>query len=348
MRADWIWRREESPWRAVLLAPVAWLYAAGAWLHRAAYARGWRRARRLRCKVVSVGNLTAGGSGKTPTAAWLAAALARRGHETALATRGYGRLGREPVCVASDGRYVRASVEQAGDEPLLLAAHAPGVPVVVARDRALAGLRAMSAFGTEVLVLDDGFQHHRLARDVDVVVVDGRVGFGNRKPLPRGPLREPLAALARADALGVVDGPLAAEDEALVAALAPAAFRFEARRRPVALRPLGGGAPAPPAALAGRAVGILCGIANPESFRGSVEALGARVAAVRAFPDHHRYAPADVADLAARAPFWVTTEKDALKILPEWVGCADVRVLVLELAVEEPERFAAWLEARLR
>jgi tetraacyldisaccharide 4'-kinase len=348
VKAGWIWRREEAPLRALALAPLAWLYGAGAWLHRSAYARGRRRARRLGCKVVSVGNLTVGGSGKTPTAAWLAAALARRGHKTALATRGYGRRGREAVCVASDGRFVRASVEQAGDEPLLLAAHAPGVPVLVGRDRAVAGLRAMSAFGAEVLVLDDGFQHHRLARDVDVVVVDGRLGFGNRKLLPRGPLREPLAALRRAGAIGVVDGPLAPEDAALVAALAPGAFRFEARRRPAALRPLRGGAPDPPAALAGRAVGILAGIANPASLRRSVEALGARVVAERAFPDHHRYAASDVASLDAHARVWVTTEKDALKILPGWVGAAEVRVLVVELEVDEPESLVAWLEARLR
>jgi tetraacyldisaccharide 4'-kinase len=347
LRAPWIWRREESAARAALLAPLAWLYGAGARLQRWMYEHGWRRRRRLSCKVVSVGNLVAGGSGKTPTAAWLAAALARRGRKVALATRGYGRRAREPVCVVSDGRFVRAGVEQAGDEPLLLAAHAPGVPVLVGRDRARVGLRAQSAFAAEVLVLDDGFQHHRLARDLDLVVVDGGLGFGNRRLLPRGPLREPLAALARAHAIGVIDGPLAAEDAELVGALAPAAFRFEATRRSTGLRPLRGGPAEPPSALAGRALGILAGIANPATLRRSVEALGASVVAERAFADHHRYTAADVAGLAREAPLWVTTEKDALKLLPAWVGAADVRVLQIELEVADPERLLAWLDARL-
>jgi tetraacyldisaccharide 4'-kinase len=348
VRARWILRREEAPLRAALLAPLAWAYGAGARLHRAVYEHGWRRRARLGCKVVSVGNLGVGGSGKTPTAAWLAAALAARGRKVALATRGYARRGREPVCVVSDGERVLAGVAEAGDEPLLLAAHAPGVPVLVGRDRARVGLRAQSAFAADVLVLDDGFQHHRLARDVELLVVDGGFGFGNAQLLPRGPLREPLALLARAHALGIVDGPLAAEDAARVAALAPSAFRFEARRRPSGLVRLGGGAPEPVSVLAGRPVGLLSGIANPDSLRRSVEALGARVIAERAFPDHHRYRARDLAGLAADASLWVTTEKDALKILPAWAGDADVRVLRIELAVAEPERLLAWLEGRLR
>jgi tetraacyldisaccharide 4'-kinase len=349
MRARWLLRRDESPLVAVLLALPAWVYGAGARLHRALYERGWRRRARLGCKVVSVGNLGVGGSGKTPTAAWLAAALAGRGRKVALATRGFARRGREPVCVVSDGQRVLASVAEAGDEPLLLAAHAPGVPVVVGRDRAQAGLRAQAAFAAEVLVLDDGFQHHRLARDVEVLVVDGGLGFGNRRLLPRGPLREPLALLARAHALGVVDGPLPPEDEALAAARAPAAFRFEARRRPAGLWPLGGGGAGEPAeSLAGRRVGLLSGIANPATLRHSVEALGARVVAERAFGDHHRYRARDLAGLSVDASLWVTTEKDALKILPRWAGEADLRVLRIELEVADPERLLAWLESRLR
>jgi tetraacyldisaccharide 4'-kinase len=327
---------------------ASWLYGVGARLHRVAYERGWLRRRRLACKVVSVGNLAVGGSGKTPTTAWLAGRLHRGGTKVALATRGYRRRGREAVRVVSDGRHVSADVDAAGDEPLLLAGHAPGVPVLVGPDRAVVGLRAVSAFGAEVLVLDDGFQHHRLARDLDLVMVDGGLGFGNRKLLPRGPLREPLSALRRAHAVGIVDGPLPARDAELLDTLAPEAFRFAAFREPSGVRPLRGGAPEPISALAGRDVGCLSGIANPASLRRTVENLGAHLVAERSFPDHHRYRPRDLEGLSRDAPLWLTTEKDAVKLLPAWVGAADVRVLAIGLRVPESERLIAWIEGRLR
>ncbi len=349
-RPGWLERRTEDPLRRLALLPLdaaALVYAGVAWLHRFVYRAGLRRPARLGCRVVSIGNLLVGGSGKTPTAAWLAAELRRRGHKVALASRGHGRRDREAVRVVSDGRFVRASSEQAGDEPLLLAAHAPGVPVLVGRDRARVGLRAISGFGAEVLLLDDGFQHHRLARDVEIVLFDG-AGLGNRRVLPRGPLREPLGALRFADAVGVVDGPLPAEDEALLRRLAPGALRFAGQRRPVELRPLGGGAAAPPSGLAGAEVGLLAGIARPEGLRRTLESLGARVVTERVFPDHHRYRPADVADLARHGAVWVTTQKDALKLPAAWITGAKVLVLGIELEVEAPGRLLDWLEARLR
>jgi tetraacyldisaccharide 4'-kinase len=328
--------------------PAAWLYGACAWLARAARERGLRPARRLPLAVVSVGNLLVGGTGKTPFAAWLASGLARRGHKVVLASRGYGRRGREPVCVVSDGRFVRADVDRAGDEPLWLAAHAPGVPVLVGRDRAVVGLRALSGFGADLLLLDDGFQHHRLARDLDFVCFDGSFGLGNGRLLPRGPLREPLAALRRADALAVVDGPLPEADAARIEAAAPGARWLALRRRPASLRPLAGGAAAPPESLAGAAVGLLSGVARPRGVRASLERLGARVVAERLFPDHHRYRRSDLAGLASEAPLWVTTEKDALKIPPGWAAGADLRVLAQALEVEEGPALLDWVEQRLR
>ncbi len=351
MPPGWFEAREESLARRAALLPLdaaALVYGLGARLDRGLHARRWRRVARLSCRVVSVGSLVAGGAGKTPLAAWLAAELKRRGHRVVLASRGYGRRGGEAVEVVSDGRFVRSSAERAGDEPLLLAGHAPGVPVIVGRDRAVVGLRAVAAFGCQVLVLDDGFQHHRLARDVDVVALDGDGGFGNGRLLPRGPLREPLAALARADAIGVLDGPLRPDDARRLDRLAPGARRFSARRSPTALRALAGGPAAPPETLRGRPVGILAGIARPASLRRSVEALGARVVAERALPDHHRFRARDLRGLAGEAALWVTTEKDALKILPGWCGGADVRVLAIDLVVDSPAELLEWLEERLR
>ena len=193
MRVPWLEEREESFARKLALAPlvpVSWLYGAAAGAHRR-FARSG--ARRLSAHVVSVGNLVVGGTAKTPLAAWLAAGLRRRGRKVVLASRGYGGAGREPVQIVSDWRHVLSLASSAGDEPMLLAAQAPGVPVLVGRDRGLVGLRALAAFDADVLVLDDGFQHHRLHRDLDVLSFDGHLGFGNRAVLPRGPLRERLS-----------------------------------------------------------------------------------------------------------------------------------------------------------
>lgn len=349
-RPTWFDARDESWLRRTLLAPlvpVSWLYALAATIARRARGRRFRAPVRLACRVVSVGNLSVGGSGKTPAAAWIAARLRESGHPVVLASRGYGRRGRDPVVVVSDGRFVRAGIDEAGDEALLLAAHATGVPVLVGRDRAWVGLRAIAAFGADVLVLDDGLQHHRLARDVEIVCFDG-AGLGNGRVFPRGPLREPLAALRGTDAVLVVDGPLADADATAIRRAAPRAMWFAARRRPVSLRPLAGGAGFPPAALAGQSVGLLAGIARPAGFRHTLESLGANVIATRVFPDHHRYRERDLAGLVDEAKRWVTTEKDAAKILPRFAGAADVRVLDIELEPEDPQGLVDWVERTLR
>jgi tetraacyldisaccharide 4'-kinase len=349
--ASWLTRRDETPLQALALLPLqtlSWPYGAGAWIHRALYRRGVLRRSYFPGRVVSVGNLVAGGTGKTPLAAWIATNLHRRGHKVALASRGYGRRGGDAVRVVSDGRFVHSRAELAGDEAMVLAARAPRVPVLVGRDRALVGWRAQSAFGAEVLVLDDGFQHHRLQRDIDLVLFDGGLGLGNRRMLPRGPLREPLSALRCAQAVGVVDGPLPPADAALIRRVATGAHRFEARRAPAGLRPLRGGDSISPELLRGAEVGLLAALAYPAEFRRTLESLGAHVVAERTFRDHHRYRERDLRGLAAEAPVWVTTEKDAFKIRPAWRGDADLRVLRIELAVAEPERLLGWIDGLLR
>jgi tetraacyldisaccharide 4'-kinase len=306
------------------------------------------------CAVVSVGNLTLGGTGKTPTAAWLARELAARGRRVVLASRGYGRRRSRDLTVVSDGIRVLSPVECSGDEPLLLASQAPGVPVIVNPDRAIAGFRAVGSFGADVLILDDGFQHHRLDRDLEIVMVDGRSAFGNRRVFPRGPLRERMAVLSRAHALVVVDGPLAGAEAARLARFAPGALRITARRRPVGLRPLAGriaghpfGCAVGPEFVSGRDVGILTALARPDSLVEHLEALGARVVARRTFRDHHRYRRRDLRGLGSRAPLWITTEKDAFKIQPAWARASDVQVLVMRLEVVDGARFADWVDDRV-
>ena len=349
----WLDEGEESLWRAaarLTLAPASWLFGAGTLLYRALYAHGALRPRALPIRVVSVGSLVEGCAGVALTAAWLANALHRRGHRVALAARGVGgaRRGRAAVLVVSDGRYIKSRFEVAGASAMILAAHSPGIPVLVGNDRFRVGVRAAAAFGTEILVLDDGFQCHPLERDVDVVAIDGLSGFGNRGLLPCGPLREPVRALRRTDAVGVIDSPLNGKDAEVLQRFASGAFRFSAHRKPVAVRPLRGGAADPPEVLEGAAVGLISEIARPTSLRNTVEQLGAKVITERSFRDHHRYGPRDVRYLYRNAPLWITTEKDAIRINPDWIGRADVRVLSIKLEVAQEGPLLDWLEARLR
>jgi len=349
----WLDESEESHWRAaarLTLAPASWLFGAGALLHRALYARGALRRRALPIRVVSVGSLVSGCPGVTLTAAWIANALHRRGHRVALAARGLGgvRRGRDAPLVVSDGHYVKSRVELAGASAMILAAHSPGIPVLVGHDRFRVGVRAASAFGTEILVLDDGFQCHSLERDVDVVAIDGQSGFGNRWLLPRGPLQEPVRALRRAGAVGVIDGSLNGKDREVLQRFGSGTFGFVAQRRPVAIRPLRGGAADPPEVLDGAAVGLISELARPTSLRNTVEQLGAKVVTERSFRDHHRYGPRDMRYLYRNAPLWIATERDAIKINPDWIGRADVRVLSIKLEVAAEGSLLDWLEASLR
>jgi len=349
----WLDESEESLWRAAArfsLAPVSGLFGARALLRRALYTRGALRPRALPMRVVSAGSLVKGCESTALTAVWIANALHRRGHRVALAAHQMSRTrhGRDAVQVVSDGRYVKSRAEIAGASAMILAAHSPGVPVITGCDPFRVGVRASAAFGAEVLVLEDGFQCHSLERDVDVVAIDAQTGFGNRWLQPCGPLREPIRALRRADAVAVIDGPLHGRDAGDLERLGSGGFPIRAHRRPDFVRPLRGGAVEPPEVLNGAAVGLISGLARPTSLRNSVEQLGAKVVTERNFKDHHRYGPRDVRYLYRNAPLWVTTEKDAIRINPDWIGRADVRVLSIKLAVEQDGPLLDWLEASLR
>jgi tetraacyldisaccharide 4'-kinase len=338
----WLDESEESHWRTAArasLAPAGWLFGAVSLARRAAYARGVLRAKPLPMRVVVVGNLMRGSEVDPLVAAWIANALHRRGYRVALADRGVGRrrIGRDAVHVVSDGRYVKSRVETVGASAMILAAHCPGIPVLAGRDRFQVGIRAASAFGTEVLIANDGFQCHALARELSVVAIDGQSGFGDRWLWPSGSLREPVRALRGAGCVGVVDGPLQGKDGADVERFGSEAFRFSAQRRPLGVRALRGGAGEAPGVLDGAAVGLISDLARPTSLRSIVEQLGAMVVTERNFRDHHRYGPRDVRYLYRNAPLWITTEKDAIRINPDWIGRADVRVLSIKMEVAQGE-----------
>lgn len=321
-----LWYRERA--RASLLWPLAWLYGALMRARRRAYVSGWLRTQRAGKPVVVVGNLTVGGTGKTPLTIWLARELSARGLRVGIVSRGYGGRGAGPQEVRPDSDW-----RQVGDEPLLIARHT-GCATVVAKDR-VAGARALAAGGADLILADDGLQHLRLGRECEIVVVDGARGLGNGHLLPAGPLREPLAALPAPDAV-VVNG--VAEHGSLAAALAgyaalrPAGPPLGMRLVPQkALRLDGQGTPRPLREFGGGAVHAVAGIGNPARFFRELRVEGIEVIE-HAFPDHHRFTARELA-FGDSAPV-LMTEKDAVKC----AAFADSRLWYVPVAAQFPER----------
>ena len=283
---------------AILLAPLGWIYGA---------VTAWRMGRqgvRVTIPVICIGNLTAGGAGKTPTVLMLAEAIGARGERPFVVSRGYGGRLAGPVRVDPD----RMTASDCGDEPLFLARR---LPVIVARDR-LAGARMAEAEGASVILLDDGLQNPGLAKDFTIAVVDAGHGFGNGLCVPSGPLRAPIEAQMRhVDAMltiGIAPGtPLDGWGKP----------SFTARIRPD---------PAAVEVLAGKPLLAFAGIGRPEKFFETLRLAGLSVAQTRAFADHHGFSGAEIASLRAEAQALgltlVTTEKDAMRLMS---GCSRYR-----------------------
>jgi tetraacyldisaccharide 4'-kinase len=316
------WRAEPSP-LARLLTPASALYGA------VAGRRMGRGGERAAVPVVCVGNFTAGGAGKTPTALRLAALLRSAGESPVFLTRGYGGRLAGPLRVEA-----QHEPDEVGDEPLLLARTAP---TIVSRDRP-AGARLAARLGASVIVMDDGLQNPSLAKDLSIAVVDGAAGFGNRMPLPAGPLRAPLAVQwARADAVLII-GEGAAGRAVAEEARALGTPVWHGRLNPTADAA---------ARLEGRRVLAFAGIGRPEKAFETIRDCGAEVVATRAFPDHYAFSAADLAALRAEAGrrklTLVTTEKDLVRLR----GADDVLALPVALDVEDEEGLRALVLARL-
>lgn len=326
-----------SPWQLV--------YAGAHRLRRRWYLR---RARRLPRPVVSIGNLHWGGAGKTPLTAAVGRHLAARGLAVAVLSRGYGGSGRGVRVVSTgDGPLLGPSV--AGDEPVLLAGEMPGVAVVVGAERYLDGVHALERLDPppEVFVLDDGFSHLKLERDLDVLVFPASDPFAGGRLWPGGRLREPLASAARADAAVLTGAGADAEGGArLAAALRPHGFRGRAFAAPLAVLPARlerGGELA-----AGSRVLLVAAIARPERFAASARAAGFDVAGELFFPDHHAYPEPSLERIAesfraAGADAVLTTSKDRVKLL----GRLEPPLAELPVEARPEPAFSDWLDAAL-
>lgn len=327
-----------------LLAPLGAVFGGATALRAALYRRGVFARTRLASPVISVGNLAVGGRGKTPLVELVATLLRDAGRSVAVLSRGYGGAFRGELLVVGDGTRVRAEAAEAGDEPVMLARALPGVVVAVGRDRVRAGRALETALGPRVFVLDDGFQHLRLERDLDIVCVDA--GDLRARPLPAGTLRERPSALSRAHLIAVSgedEDDARAAGDALARRFGPACV-VRVRRRPSGFFDLAG-APAPSPARAF----LLTGIARPERVATDLAAQGTTVTGHAAFADHHHFRPDEIESALRQAEksgadAVVTTAKDAVR-LPLAKSAPPVLVWRVRCVVDDEAGFRARLLA---
>jgi tetraacyldisaccharide 4'-kinase len=321
--------------------------AAAAWRRRW-YARAPERRRRLGRPVISVGSLRVGGSGKTPTVGYIARLLLEHGERPAILTRGYARcVARDGVTVVSDAAAVRASVAEAGDEPRMLAEALPGVAVVVSGDRHQAGLLAEHRLGATVHLLDDGFQHLQLARDVDLLLASE--DDLTDSPLPGGRLREGLAAASLADAALVTAGYDTAAQRIARALGIATVFRVT---RAIGAPRMVADARHSVVVPAGSRVFVVCGIARPDRFTADVVAAGWQIVGTMLFADHHAYTAHDVrritrAARSASSAIVLTTDKDAVRLAACDLGDLPIASVPLDVGLEPKQGFRDWLLTRL-
>lgn len=323
-----------------ILYSLSVIYGIAVRLRLLLYRAGVLRTKRVPCPVISVGNITVGGTGKTPVAIFIASLLKESGKRVVVLSRGYKRGGKS-IETVSDGRDILLGPKMSGDEPHLIAKRLQGVPVVVGADRVKAALYAIEKFSPDVIVLDDGFQHIRLERDFNILLTDPVKGFG-RYLLPRGILREPVEGIGRASL--VMGRGFSKPDMELIKRFKLPVMEYE--YRPTGLIDVKDGGSMGVEYLKGRKVLAFCAIANPESFFSTLEGLGAEVTDRVLFPDHHGYTQKDLDTVMGRregSQVLITTEKDAVKFEGLNVPKGSVYALGIDVHMKERERLKGQL-----
>ena len=336
---------------SVSLLPLSAVYGVVTRTRLAAYRRGWFFTSKLPAPVISVGNLTTGGTGKTPLVEWVCRAAANVDvgvpKRVCVLTRGYGRENPKTQVVVSNGAEILAGEREAGDEPLLLARNLLGIAAVICNpNRVTAGKWASEKLNTEVFVLDDGFQHLRLARDLDIVTIDATNpwGVGGGSLLPYGRLREPPAGLSRADCVVLTRTDQVADLTSMkeaVAELAGAIPIFSSRMVTTGIRRLSG-ASIDRGNLVAQPLAAFCGVGNPESFFEHLRREGCVPTLTRTFADHHHYKQSELDALAKEAKAngaegLITTAKDAVK-LSSFNFELPCYVLDIQIAIDDEDR----------
>ena len=345
-----VWRSLAQP--AAL--PASWAYGTAVGVRNWLYQKGTFPVKSLPVPVVSVGNITVGGSGKTPMVAHIAGLLLARGRAVGVISRGYRRASASRTVVVSEGQSLLATVTEGGDEPVELAERVPGLAVAVGGDRYQAGMELLRRRGDLTFILDDGFQHRQLSRDLDLVCIDAEESVECLRLLPAGTLREPLPYLERAGALIWTRWREGRPSEPLASRI----LRSFTREHPVfrsvstisGFRPLAGTESGLPAeGLRGKDVGLLSGIAKPQRFRQDLEACGARVVWSCAKRDHYKWQPDEVSRLVASAQrsgaqAVITTGKDAVKMSGVGPTVLPLYRAELQARILEQEAFENLLE----
>ena len=342
-----------NPSSTAALTPLSGLYGVASRARRALYDQGLLRVHEISAPVISVGNITVGGTGKTPLVAWMAKVLARGGRGVCILTRGYGRLDSHDRVIVSDGNEVLASPECAGDEAYLLAEELKGCAAVISdADRVAAAQWAVANLKTDVFILDDGFQNLRIARNLDIVTIDATNPWGNRKVLPAGILREPLSALTRADCIVVTRADAAQQLDELeneLGRLSNGVPVFRSRMKLARLRHASGEESSLGTdEITRSSVAAFCGIGNPESFFALLNREGYQLCYARALRDHHRYVQSDLDRIereavAKGAQALLTTAKDEVKLRSISIGVPCYAVDI-EIEIEESEAFSTLID----
>jgi tetraacyldisaccharide 4'-kinase len=341
--------RKQTFKRALLWLPAK-LYAIVVRLRLLAYNRGYRKSGRLDAVVISVGNITVGGTGKTPMVAAIGQYLLRQGYRLAVLTRGYKRqsAGRRILNHPQQPQTTNASYLEFGDEPLLLARLLPQAPIVIHKNRYDSGKWAIEECGAEVLLLDDGYQHLLVHRDLNLLLLDATNPFGGGEVMPLGRLREPLEELKRADAVLITRANQSFDKDSVLQisqsycqANTPV-FLFSSAI--IQFRNLVTGETIDSSTFAGKKAAIMCGIGNPRAFAEDLRQLGLLITSEKFFTDHHAYTQNDIdgvieAAQKSGAEMIITTEKDAVRLENVQITGMAIYAAVLEMQSEQEAEF---------
>jgi tetraacyldisaccharide 4'-kinase len=337
---DVIYGKKKSYLLGTALYVLSLAYWAAVTLRKLLFRYSVFKSRSLPCKVISVGNITLGGTGKTPLVVSLAGFLMQKEMHPAVVSRGYGRKYESQTLIVSDEKSVLTDSASGGDEPVLIGSRLPGVPVVVGSNRYAAAQKALESFNIHVIILDDGFQHFKVKRDFDIALVDAADPFGNGKIFPAGILREPIEALRRAHAVIITrsDAVEAIEELKTRIRQITSARIFTSFQRALDLVEDRTGEIKPLSVLRGTKVLAFSGIARPEYFTSLLKSLGAVVSGERIYPDHYDYKKSDLAAVFKEAAdhqvnMIVTTEKDAVRLRnlrPEGILSLRIELVIVE------------------
>ena len=331
------------------LGPMGNLYGAAMAHRRRRYETEKAGVSKIPVPVISIGNIALGGTGKTPTVAWLVEKLILKGRKPAVVSRGYGGRPKD-VMVVGDGKGSLMAAPPAADEAAMLARRYPDLLVLTGAERSFVAKKAVEEFGADVIVLDDGFQHLALHRDMDMVVLRGDSPFGNGKVVPAGVLREPVSALKRADAV-LLTGECVVHTREEIQSLIPDIPMFTGHLEPDALLDSRGENTGSPDELKGARVIVVSGVGNPYGFEKMLESLDVEVMVHHEYPDHAHYALADGVRLVSSmqktgADFILTTEKDAVKLSP-LLSNAPHCVLRVVMKIDEEMNLSDLIEGKV-